>query len=109
MNDDDLWGNTNSTDVSIDMANSEEMMAGSHITEFYTNEHKEQVITELLVNKVLNVPEGCYVVQKYPLDPSKKSKNLNMLSKTSNVTHTQISISSVKKIKTTIINMINNS
>ena len=36
MNDDDFWGNTNSTDVSIDTANSKEMMTGSHITELHT-------------------------------------------------------------------------
>ena len=56
MDDDDLWANTNPTDVSIDTANSEEMMAGSHITEFHTPEQEEPVTTELL-NKALNVPE----------------------------------------------------
>ena len=29
---DDFWDNTNPTDVSIDTVNSEEKMAGSHIT-----------------------------------------------------------------------------
>ena len=43
MHDDDFWGNTNPTDVSIDIANSEEMMAGSHITEFHTHKHEEPV------------------------------------------------------------------
>ena len=38
IDDDDFWGNTNPTDVSIDTANSEEMMAGSHITKFHTSE-----------------------------------------------------------------------
>ena len=52
---DDFWGNTNPTDVSIDTANSEEMMAGSHITKFHTHEYEEPVTTELL-NKVLNAP-----------------------------------------------------
>ena len=56
MNDDDFWGNINLTNISIYTANSEEMMTGSHITEFHTHKHKEPVITELL-NKVLNVPE----------------------------------------------------
>ena len=46
--DDDFWGNTNPTDVSIDTANSEEMMAGSHTTEFHRHKHKELVTTDLL-------------------------------------------------------------
>ena len=56
MDNDDFWGYTNPTDVSIYTVNSEEMMARSHITEFHTHKHKEPVTTELL-NKVLNVPE----------------------------------------------------
>ena len=87
MNDDDFWGSTNPIDVLIDTANSEEMMAGSHITEFHTQEHKKSVTIELL-NKVLNVPEVCDAVQKFQLDPLDKSKNSNMSSKTSNVTNT---------------------
>ena len=39
--DDDFWENTNPTDVSIDTVNSEEQMAGSHITKFHTPEDKE--------------------------------------------------------------------
>ena len=39
MNNDDFWGITNPTDVLIDTANREEMMAGSHITEFHTHTH----------------------------------------------------------------------
>ena len=34
---DDFWDNTNLIDVSIDTANSEGMMAGSHTTEFHTH------------------------------------------------------------------------
>ena len=64
MNDDDFSGNTNPTDVSIDTVNSEEMMVGSHITEFHTHKHKEPVTTESL-NKVSNVPEVCDAVQKF--------------------------------------------
>ena len=56
MDDDDFWGNTNPTDVSIDKANSEEMMTGSHITEFHTTEQEKSVTTELL-NEVSNLPE----------------------------------------------------
>ena len=89
MHNGDFWGNTNPTDVSIDTTNSEEMMIGSHITEFNTHKHEELVTNELL-NKVSNVPEGCDAVQRCQLDPLNKSKNSNMLSKTSNMTHTQI-------------------
>ena len=46
---DDFWDNTNPTDVSIDTANSEEIMTGSHITKFHTHKHKESVTTKLLI------------------------------------------------------------
>ena len=39
MNNDDFWGGTNPSDVSIDTTNSEEMMTGSHITELHTYTH----------------------------------------------------------------------
>ena len=39
--DDTFWKNTNPTDVSIDTVNSEEQMAGSHITKYHTSEDKE--------------------------------------------------------------------
>ena len=39
--DDTFWENTNPTDVQIDTVNSEEQMAGSHITKFHTPEDKE--------------------------------------------------------------------
>ena len=87
MDDDEFLDITNPTDVSIDAVNSEEMMAGSHITEFRTHKYEEPVTNELL-NKVTNVPEVYDAVQKWHLDPSNKSKNSNILSKTSNVTHT---------------------
>ena len=87
VDDEEFWGNTNPTDVSIDIANSEEMMARSYITEFHTSKQEESVTTELL-NKVLNTPEVCDTVQKCQLDPLNKSKSLNMLSKISNATHT---------------------
>ena len=86
MDGDEFWGNTNPGDVSIDTANSEEMMAGSHITELHTHKHNEPVSPKLL-NQVTNVPEVYDMVQKCQLDPSDKSKDLNMLSKTNNVTH----------------------
>ena len=37
---DDFWDNTNPTDVSIDTANIEEKMAGSHITKLHTHKDK---------------------------------------------------------------------
>ena len=45
----------NPTDVSIDTANNEEMIADSHITKFHTHKHKGSVTTKLL-NKVSNTP-----------------------------------------------------
>ena len=45
--DDDFWDNTNPADVSVDMVNSEEQMAGSHITKFHTPEDKEIVLEDL--------------------------------------------------------------
>ena len=58
MNDDDFWGNTNPTDVLIDIANSEDMMAGSHIIELHTHKQEVPVTTEL-INKVSYVSEVC--------------------------------------------------
>ena len=55
MDNDDFLGNINPTDVLINAANSEEMIAGSHITEFHIPKQEEPVTTELL-NKALNVP-----------------------------------------------------
>ena len=51
IDNDVFWGNTNPTDMSIDIANSEEMMAGSHIIEFHTPKYEEPVTIKLL-NKV---------------------------------------------------------
>ena len=54
--DDTFWENTNPTDVSIDTVNSEEQMAGSHITEFHTPEDKEIALEDSLsqVNQQLD-------------------------------------------------------
>ena len=59
IDDDDFLGNTNPTDVSIDTENSEEIMAGSHITKFHTSKQEEPITTELL-NKASNVPKLTY-------------------------------------------------
>ena len=56
MDGDKYFGNTSPSDVSTSTANSKEMMAGSHIIELHTHEHKAPVPPELS-NKVLNVPE----------------------------------------------------
>ena len=45
---DDIWDNTNPTDVYIDTLNSEEKMAGSHITKFHTHKDEQPVIADLL-------------------------------------------------------------
>lgn len=81
MDDDDFWGGTNPSDVSIDTTKSKD-----HITELRTHEYKEIVPLELL-NEVLNVPQACDSVKKYQLDSSDKSKDPNILSKTNNATH----------------------
>ena len=86
INDDDFWGGTNPSDVSIDTMNSKEMMAGSNITELHTHKYKEPVPPKLL-NKVPNVSEMCDAIQKCQLDPLDKFKDSNMLSKTNKVTH----------------------
>ena len=62
MDVDEFWGNTNPGDVSIYTANSEETMAGSHITELHTHKHEEPVPPELL-NKVSNEPKVYDAVQ----------------------------------------------
>ena len=80
MNDDDFWGGTNPGEVSIDTTNSKEMMTGSHITDLQTHKYEESFPPELL-NKVLNVPQACDLVQKYQLHFLDKSKDSNMLSK----------------------------
>ena len=60
MNTDDLGGGggggggVNTGDMSIDTTNSEEMMAGSHITELHTHNYEKSVTPELLI-KVPNV------------------------------------------------------
>ena len=61
MNDDYYWGNTNTTDLLIDKVNSEEMMAGSYITELHIHKNEKPVTIELC-NKVSNVSEVCHVV-----------------------------------------------
>ena len=43
MNGDEFLGNTNPGDVSIDTANSEEMMTGSHITKQHTYKYQGPV------------------------------------------------------------------
>ena len=46
--DDNFWDNTNPADVSVDTVNSEEQMAGSHITKFHIHEDKQPVIADIL-------------------------------------------------------------
>ena len=46
--DDNFWENINPADVSVDIMNSKEQMAGSHITKFHTHEDKQPVISDLL-------------------------------------------------------------
>ena len=46
--DDDFWENTSPTDVSIDSVNSEEQMAGSHITKFHSPKDEEITPEDIL-------------------------------------------------------------
>ena len=46
--DDTFWNNTNPADVSVDTVDSEEQMAGSHITELDTPENKQIVLADIL-------------------------------------------------------------
>ena len=87
MSDDNFWSGTNPGDVSIDTANSEEMMVGSHITEQHTHEYQVPVPPELSY-AVPNKPQTYDSAQNYQLDSLNKFKDLNILSKTNNVTHT---------------------
>ena len=45
---DDIWDNTNPTDVSIDTVNGEEKIVESHITKFYTHKDKQPIATDFL-------------------------------------------------------------
>ena len=91
MSDDDFWGETNPSDISIDTANNKEMMTGSHIMELHTHKYEEPVSPELL-NVVPSKPQTYDSAQNYQLDSTNKFKDLNILSKTNNVIHTKIPI-----------------
>ena len=83
---------TNPSDVSIDTANSIEIMAGSHITEQHTLEFWESLKLELL-NMIPYKPQVYDLPQNYLLDSSNNFKDLNILlskrdNDTDNVTNT---------------------
>jgi len=78
MNDDNFWDGTNPSDVSIDTANREEIMAGSHITEQHTLEYQGSVQPELL-NMTSYKPLAYELPQNYQLDSPNNLKDLNML------------------------------
>ena len=77
--------------MSIDTANSKEIMAGSHITEHYTLEFRRSVQPELL-SMTPYKPQAYDSPQNYQLDSPNNFKVLNILSKseddTDNVTNT---------------------
>ena len=111
MGSDNFWGRTNPSDVFIDTVNSKEIMAGSHITDHHTHKGQEPVPSKLL-NMTPNKPQAYDLPQNYQLDSSNKFNDLNILSKTDNVTNnvTNISATNVlsQKIKTTTLGGINN-
>ena len=63
------------------------MTIGSHITEEYTYKYQGPVPPELL-NVAPNKPQTYDSPQNYKLDSPNKFNDLNILSKTNNVTHT---------------------
>ena len=87
MNDDDFWGRTNPGDVSIDTANSKEVMTGSHITEQLTHEYQGPIPPELL-NVTLNTPQTYVGIQTttlsiYHVHPTCKKRAVSFLNLTS--------------------------
>ena len=72
MGGDEFWGNTNPGDVSIDTANSKEMMTGSHITEQHTCKYQGPDRPELL-DVASKEPKSYDWYHNYQLDSSKKS------------------------------------
>ena len=85
MSDDDFCDGTNPGDVSIDTANSKEMLAGSHIIQKHTHEYQGPIPPELL-NVAPNKPQTYDLPKNYQLDSPNKFKDLNVLLKTNNVT-----------------------
>ena len=83
---DDIWGGINPSEVSIDTANSEEVMTGSHITEQHIFDFRGSVQPELL-NMTPYKPPVCDLSQKYELDLLDNFKDLNILLKANNVTN----------------------
>ena len=86
MGDDDFGAGTNPSDMSIDTANSEEVMTDSRITEQHTFECRGSVQPKLL-NITPYKPQACDSSQKYELDSLNNFKNLNILSNTDDVTN----------------------
>ena len=91
MGDDDFWGETNQSDMSIETPNSKEIMTGNHITEHHTLKFRGSVQPEL-INMTPYTPQAYISPQHYQLDSPNNLKDLNILSKidddTDNVTNT---------------------
>ena len=83
---DDLLNETNPSDVSIDTANSEEVMTGSDITEQHAFKFWASVQPKLL-NMTSYKPHADDLPQNYELDFLDNLKDWNILSKTNNVTN----------------------
>ena len=82
-----FWNGTIPGDMFIDTANSKKMMTGSHVTEQHTHNYQGPVSTELL-NVTPKKPQKCDLLQNYQLDSPNKFKDMNIVSKTNNVTYT---------------------
>ena len=83
---DEVFGGTNPSDVSIDTANSKEVMAGSHITEQHRFKFRGSVQPELL-NMTSYKSHKDKSPQNFELDFKNDFKDWNILSNANNVTN----------------------
>ena len=94
MGDDEFQGGTIPSDVSIYTANREEIMTGSHITEQHTLEYQGPVPPELL-NITPNKPPAYDSPRNNQLDSPNNFKDLDILSKTDNITNNVLNIPAI--------------
>ena len=85
IRDDDFWGVTNPSDVSIDTVNSKKIMADIHITEQHSFEFQGFIQPELL-NMTPYKPQAYDFSQNFQLNSPNNFKDLNILLTTNNVT-----------------------
>ena len=86
IGDDDFFGDTNPSDVTMDIANSKEIMTESQITEQHTLKYQGSIQPELL-DMTPYKPQAYDSPQNYQLDSPNNLKDLKILSKSDNVTN----------------------